>query len=144
VSKAITVQASAAAVAADTSTLVAADAVLVLQVSPREYLETALSPTAGAGAAIEAKNQVRRWQESDANMCSRAQDPYWPCKMLGMQQQVVRCSRLCVVVSALASGIKHPVCVPAAAAAVLSADPCRYAAPSRRCSALLFRWLLCV
>ncbi|WIA28438.1 hypothetical protein OEZ86_010982 [Tetradesmus obliquus] len=29
------------------------------KVSPREYLETALSPSAGAGAAVEAKNQIR-------------------------------------------------------------------------------------
>lgn len=29
-----------------------------LQVSPREYLETALSPAAGSGAGVEAKNQV--------------------------------------------------------------------------------------
>jgi hypothetical protein len=36
---------------------------LLLQVSPREYLETALSPSAGAGAAVEAKNQVRMMRD---------------------------------------------------------------------------------
>lgn len=40
-----------------------------LQVSPREYLETALSPTPGAGPAVEAKNQVRQVTPS-ARHCS--------------------------------------------------------------------------
>ncbi len=34
--------------------------VLVRQVTPNDYLETALLPVAGVGAAVEAKNQVRK------------------------------------------------------------------------------------
>ena len=30
-----------------------------VQVTPRDYLETALQPLAGSGRAVEAKNQVR-------------------------------------------------------------------------------------
>lgn len=32
-----------------------------LQVSAREYLETALMPALGSGMGVEAKNQVRWW-----------------------------------------------------------------------------------
>ena len=32
-----------------------------LQVTPRDYLETALQPLAGSGRAVEAKNQVGDW-----------------------------------------------------------------------------------
>jgi hypothetical protein len=61
---------------------------LLLQVSPREYLETALSPTAGAGAATEAKNQVRLLAEKQQRgQHVRAHVRYMSCSMLGVQQQ---------------------------------------------------------
>lgn len=48
-----------------------------LQVSPGEYLETALQPVRGAGRSVEAKNAVSTWPLPDkpSNVSACAFDP---------------------------------------------------------------------